>query len=87
MGVLVYLSVQKHLELNQVLALSLVSGGSVGNLADRTFNQCRVVVFMNVGIGSLLTGIFNLADIAILCGALWFLLISVHPAGKGNPVQ
>lgn len=86
-GMLVYLFVQKHLALNQVMALSLVSGGGIGNLADRIFNQCRVIDFLNLGIGSLRTGIFNVADIAIISGALWFLFISVQSAGKGTDIQ
>jgi signal peptidase II len=86
-GMLLYLFVQKHLALNQVMALALISGGGIGNLTDRIFNHCRVVDFMNVGIGSLRTGVFNVADIAILWGAAWFLLICVHSAAKATDAR
>jgi signal peptidase II len=53
----------------EILAYSLLLAGGVGNLADRV--MCGYVVdFMNIGIGSLRTGIFNVADIGISVGAL-----------------
>jgi signal peptidase II len=52
------------------VALALVAGGGISNLIDRFLYDGRVTDFLNVGIGSLRTGIFNLADMAILAGAL-----------------
>lgn len=52
------------------IALSLIVGGGFGNLIDRVFNNGAVVDFMLIKIGSLQTGIFNVADIAITFGAL-----------------
>ena len=49
------------------LGLALVFAGGVSNLADR-IARGAVVDFLNVGIGSLRTGIFNVADMAILAG-------------------
>jgi signal peptidase II len=48
---------------------ALIWAGGVSNLADRAMRG-SVVDFMNVGLGSLRTGIFNVADIAILGGAV-----------------
>jgi len=84
---LIYLLIQKHLTKNQIIALSLVNGGGIGNLIDRIFNQCRVVDFMNLGFGSLRTGIFNVADVAITSGVIWFLFILVKSGDKGLPGQ
>ncbi|MES2951041.1 MAG: signal peptidase II [Pseudomonadota bacterium] len=53
-----------------MLALSLVFAGGFSNLIDRFVNDGYVVDFLNLGIGSLRTGIFNVADIAITVGAL-----------------
>lgn len=50
-----------------MVGLSLVWAGGMSNLADR-MAQGRVVDFLNVGIGSLRTGIFNVADVAIMIG-------------------
>ena len=59
-----------------MISLSLVVGGGFGNLADRIFNEGRVIDFMNIGIGSLRTGVFNVADIALSFGIVWFLAVS-----------
>jgi signal peptidase II len=66
------------------VALALVAGGGVSNLIDRLLYDGRVTDFLNVGIGSLRTGIFNLADMAILAGAL--LLVLRKRAGTSTPV-
>ncbi len=49
------------------LGLALTVGGGIGNLIDR-LTSGRVVDFINVGIGSFRTGIFNIADVAIMVG-------------------
>lgn len=54
------------------LGLALAAGGGISNLADRV-RYGAVVDFLNVGIGPVRTGIFNVADMAILLG-LAFLL-------------
>jgi signal peptidase II len=43
------------------------------------FYDGRVTDFLNVGIGSFRTGIFNLADMAILAGALLLILSRYAP--------
>jgi len=63
----------------RVVGLGLVAGGGISNLIDRLFYDGRVTDFLNVGIGSFRTGIFNLADMAILSGALLLLLKSRAP--------
>lgn len=59
----------------------MVDGG-FGNLIDRIFNEGRVIDFVNIGIGSLRTGLFNVADISITLGEVWFLFVYVR--GSGN---
>ncbi len=49
---------------------ALIIGGGVGNLLDRMFRQGAVIDFVNVGIGGLRTGIFNVADMAVLFGCI-----------------
>jgi signal peptidase II len=60
----------RRLNTARYVALALVAGGGISNLIDRLLYDGRVTDFLNVGIGSLRTGIFNLADMAILAGAL-----------------
>jgi signal peptidase II len=64
----------RRLSKARFVALALVAGGGLSNLIDRLIYDGRVTDFLNVGIGSLRTGIFNLADMAILAGALLLVL-------------
>jgi signal peptidase II len=75
-GMLVYLLVSTNISKVKMISLSLVVGGGVGNLIDRIFNEGRVIDFMNIGIGSLRTGVFNVADVAISFGVVWIIVIS-----------
>jgi len=58
----------------QVVALSLIAGGGFGNWIDRLTNDGRVTDFLNVGVGSVRTGIFNVADVVLMAGLAIFLL-------------
>jgi signal peptidase II len=58
----------------QFIALSLLLTGGIGNLIDRVFRDGIVIDFLNIGIGPLRTGIFNVADMAITGGAILMLL-------------
>lgn len=51
----------------QQIGLALLVSGGIGNLWDRVLYH-RVVDFMNMGFGVLRTGIFNVADAAIMAG-------------------
>jgi signal peptidase II len=47
----------------------LFVAGGISNLFDRVV-QGSVIDFMHVGVGSVRTGIFNVADLAILLGGI-----------------
>ncbi|MBX2999040.1 MAG: signal peptidase II [Caldilineaceae bacterium] len=51
-----------------LIALALFLGGGLGNLIDRLVNDGRVIDFMNIGIGNLRTGVFNVADMSLMAG-------------------
>ncbi len=57
-----------------MFAASLIFSGGVSNLIDRFAHNGYVIDFLNLGVGSLRTGIFNVADIAIALGALLLLM-------------
>jgi signal peptidase II len=61
-----------------VIALSLILGGGGSNLFDRLSNDGRVVDFVTLGAGGIRTGIFNLADVAIMLGASLFLVTMIR---------
>jgi signal peptidase II len=54
----------------RLTALALVCGGAVGNLGDRLRSGRGVVDFIDVWIGSFHWPTFNVADMAVSCGAV-----------------
>lgn len=51
-------------------AICLVTGGALGNVIDRIRSPRGVVDFFDVGIGNVRWPVFNIADIAVTCGAI-----------------
>ena len=62
-----------------LVGLALLAAGGLGNWLDRILNDGLVTDFVSLGIGPLRTGIFNVADVCIVAGALLFVLL---PAPK-----
>ncbi|MBI3927491.1 MAG: signal peptidase II [Armatimonadetes bacterium] len=75
LGLAVLLATSKDLAQLEFVLLSLILAGGTSNLIDRMFNDGRVIDFMNMGIGSLRTGIFNVADMAITGGVIAAILL------------
>ena len=69
-GMLAYLLFVPTLPHATTVALSLIAGGGLSNLIDRIAYGGYVVDFLNIGLGGLRTGIFNVADVAIMVGAI-----------------
>jgi signal peptidase II len=63
------------------LSAALVAGGGLGNLWDRVTANGLVTDFLNLGLGGLRTGIFNVADLAIVAGVL---LLAVTPRSRAR---
>lgn len=70
---LVYIIRSNSINKTGVIASALIIGGGLSNLMDRLVNNGAVIDFLNLGIGSLRTGIFNVADMAIMLGAFLIL--------------
>ena len=84
-GAVVFL-LRSDLPRSTFVAWTMVVGGGVGNLLDRA-SQGFVVDFLNLGVGSLRTGIFNVADVAILAGVIFLVLFgSRKPQEGAEPV-
>lgn len=66
----------------QLAALGCLIGGGISNLYDRIVYKGSVIDFMNIGIGRLRTGIFNLADISILLGGILLVIAFIREEGK-----
>jgi len=66
-----------------LISLSAVLAGGLSNLYDRILNNGAVVDFLNIGIGGLRTGIFNVADMFIMAG-LFMLIIESYRKPKAS---
>ena len=66
------------------LSLTLFAAGGLSNWLDRVVRG-SVIDFMNLGVGSWRTGIFNVADVAIMVGACLFIVMEVRPPTDSNP--
>jgi signal peptidase II len=63
-----------------LVGVSLYAAGGVSNLADRVARG-SVIDFLNVGLGPLRTGIFNVADMAIMLG-VGLLIVALYRAER-----
>ena len=57
-------------ERSRLVAIASVTGGAIGNLIDRVRWDRGVVDFLDFGFGSVRWPVFNVADIAVTCGAV-----------------
>lgn len=78
------LAAKTDLGRTQMLAVALLLAGGIGNLLDRVFNGGLVIDFLNMGIGPLRTGIFNVADMAIMAA---FALLILQRGPKPEAVK
>ena len=63
---------QRNLPARRAFCAAVTIGGGLANLLDR-LSDGTVTDFLVIGIGPIHTGVFNLADAAILAGALGWL--------------
>jgi signal peptidase II len=68
------------------VALGLVAGGGLANWVDRMLHDGAVTDFINLGVGPLRTGIFNVADVAVVAGA-GLLIWSTQSTGEPTEEQ
>lgn len=68
MGMIWFIWRSKEMSYLGVLGSTLIIGGGISNIIDRLVNNGAVVDFMHIGIGPVRTGIFNVADVAIMAG-------------------
>ena len=67
-----------------LLGLGLIAGGGLGNWLDRLLHAGTVTDFARLQLGPLSTGVFNVADVAIVAGVLILLLVR-RPASRAAP--
>ncbi len=60
----------KKLSMLQINIFSLIIAGGMGNILDRLLFDRHVTDFMNIGLGNIRTGIFNVADVCVTAGVI-----------------
>jgi signal peptidase II len=78
----VYYCMVKENQVPRLIFLSTIIGGGLSNLIDRLINDFRVVDFLNFGIGSLRTGILNVADLSVTFGGILFVIYEFRHGKK-----
>jgi signal peptidase II len=66
----------------RAIGVTLFIAGGLSNWVDRVVHG-SVIDFMNVGVGWLRTGIFNVADVAIMAGVAIFLIAELRRDQRG----
>jgi len=72
----IYIIREKKISKLNLIALSFIIGGGIGNIYDRILYN-SVTDFMYLEFGGLHTGIFNMADVSVVVGTLLMLLNSI----------
>jgi len=81
LGLIATALLSRSLSRLQVVALALMAASGLGNLIDRILHDGHVTDFLNVGLGPLRTGIFNVADI---CGVV-AVIVLLFQGGGASP--
>jgi signal peptidase II len=79
---LAFLGFQSRRRALSLFALSLFVAGGASNWIDRAVRG-SVVDFVTLGVGPVRTGIFNIADVAILAGASLLIVAEIRYRGFG----
>lgn len=64
----------RDMAFSKLFIIIMIISGGLGNVIDRILYDRHVTDFMNMGIGSFRTGIFNVADVYITFGSIALLL-------------
>lgn len=68
----------------QTAGVAIACAGGLSNIIDR-MTHGYVIDFLNIGVGSLRTGIFNIADVALMLGLALLVISSVRDQQIGRP--
>ncbi|GAL35326.1 lipoprotein signal peptidase [Vibrio maritimus] len=70
----IYVVCAKNLDTLSIVAITLLLSGGGSNVYDRIVNDGAVIDFLNIGFGNVRTGVFNVADVAIMTAGLLLIL-------------
>lgn len=86
LAIIAYALFSPKLTAFQVAGYAVIAGGGLSNWVDRARFGGVVVDFMNLGIGPVRTGIFNVADLAIIAGIVLLFIDGWKKDQKQAPV-
>jgi len=78
LGLCAFLILKRRVPFALFASIAFILAGGVGNLIDLIWHDGFVTDFINLGIGSIRTGVFNVADMAVTCGAIAIGYLSIH---------
>ncbi|MCV9385100.1 signal peptidase II [Reichenbachiella ulvae] len=84
-GMLVFILRKRKMDLNYSLPIAFIIGGGIGNLYDRILYG-SVTDFLHMNFQFFQTGIFNMADVSIMVGIFWLLVIQINTK-KDKPIE
>ena len=70
----------QQINFSRIIFIAMIVAGGIGNIIDRILYDRHVTDFMNIGFGSIRTGIFNAADIFVTTGVIGILLFRSKPS-------
>jgi signal peptidase II len=76
-----------NMKLSQFVLLLFFLAGGLGNLIDRVFQNGLVTDFLNIGIGPIRTGIFNVADIAVFVSGILLIITTRKTTPAENRIE
>ncbi len=77
-GLCAFLVLKRSVSVPLFAAITFILAGGIGNLIDRVWHDGLVIDFINLGIGPLRTGIFNVADVAVTFGLIAIGYLSIR---------
>ena len=83
-ALLLWSVLSRRLDWPQRICMAIIGASGAANIIDRIRFDGAVTDFLNLGVGSIRTGIFNLADVTLILGVLG-LLLAPHLLRARNP--
>ena len=77
----------RHLDVWSRVGFALLAASGIGNLIDRLLQDGVVTDFLNLGIGPLRTGIFNVADVVGVVGFAVLILRRIPASSNKSPAR
>ena len=74
-----FLILKRSLPFALFVSIVFILAGGIGNLIDRVWHDGLVTDFINLGVGPLRTGVFNVADMAATLGVIAIGYLAIQP--------